>query len=155
MSFDKTILPGGEGKIKIMINSKGYGDKIFKKKIKVHTNDVNNKVTIFNITGNVEKIANIKPDIIRLSGSIKDDINIIATVIPVQKYDFSVIGKQVKKGENILVDLKKFPNKVKGWDVKVTNTRKTPGRYFDVIILKTDSTIQPRIKISVFGNISE
>ncbi len=155
MSFDKTILPGGEGKIKIMVNSKGYGDKIFKKKIKVHTNDINNKIAIINITGKVEKIAIIKPDIIRLSGSLKDDINIIATVIPVEKYDFSVIEKQVKKGENILVDLNKLPSKEKGWEIKVTNTRKTIGRYYDVIILKTDSTIQPKIKINVFGNISE
>jgi hypothetical protein len=41
----------------------------------------------------------------------------------------------------------------KGYLLTVENIKQETGRYFDTIILKTDSEIQPEISISVYGNI--
>jgi hypothetical protein len=37
----------------------------------------------------------------------------------------------------------------------VENLKKDPGRYYDIILLKTDSLIKPELQLSVYGQILE
>lgn len=101
----------------------------------------------------MEKIVNITPGVVRLTGSAQDEIKSTVTVVPVEKYEFSITGREVQTGKNINVDLKQLDGEKKSWQLLVVNKRKIIGRYFDVITLKTDSDIQPLLKIRVFGNI--
>ena len=43
----------------------------------------------------------------------------------------------------------------KGYQVIIENVKPDKGRYFEVLKLKTDSTVRPEIIISVHGYISE
>lgn len=84
----------------------------------------------------------------RLSGS--------ATIIPEEKYPFKIVETTAKIGENINYKLEEIKrSKRSEYLLTVENLKKTKGRYFDVIILKTTSKIRPEIKIKVYGNIVE
>jgi hypothetical protein len=41
----------------------------------------------------------------------------------------------------------------KRYKLTVTNLKREKARYFDTIVLKTDSDVRPELKISVYGNI--
>lgn len=60
------------------------------------------------------------------------------------------------KGRDIEFSLseKAFPEG-DGYELLVKNQKTDPGRYQDVLSLKTDSAVQPVIKVSVYGNISK
>ena len=82
----------------------------------------------------------------RLSGSV--------TIIPEEKYPFKIVEAAAKIGEDIIYKLEEITrSKRSEYLLTVENLKKTKGRYFDVIILKTTSKIQPEIKINVYGNI--
>ena len=51
------------------------------------------------------------------------------------------------------LDLGSFKNAIEKVREKLAFMKKTKGRYSDEIILKTDSTIQPELKIRVYGDI--
>lgn len=84
----------------------------------------------------------------RLSGSL--------TIIPEEKYPFTIVEAVANVGENIKYKLEEIKeSKRSEYLLTVENLKKTKGRYFDVIILKTTSKIRPEIKIKVYGNIVE
>ncbi|MBF0203624.1 MAG: hypothetical protein HQK67_04735 [Desulfamplus sp.] len=149
--------PGGEGRIKISVDTSGHSGKIMAKAISVHTNDSQNSSVKLKISGSVEDIVNISPRTVRLSGTVSQYIEIAMTVkiTPVEKYPFSITSLQLKDGINIMAHFKKSDLPTGSWDIKVSNIREKAGRYFDEITLTTDSTIVPEIKINVFGNITD
>ncbi|MFH1243499.1 MAG: hypothetical protein V1689_14220 [Pseudomonadota bacterium] len=51
--FDKTIPPGGEGKITLKVNTKGYQGKVTKS-AKVYHNDPRSEVLVLKVTANVK-----------------------------------------------------------------------------------------------------
>jgi hypothetical protein len=84
----------------------------------------------------------------RLSGSL--------TIIPEEKYPFKIVEAVANIEENINYKLEEIKKSNRsGYLLTVENLKKTKGRYFDVIILKTTSKIRPEIKIKVYGNILE
>lgn len=106
------------------------------------------------MAGKVEKIATVTPKVVHLIGSPEDTIRSIVTIVPVEKYDFSIKEESFTAGKNIDIELKRSKDKKKSWELVVTNLRKAVGRYYEVITLKTDSVFQPEMKIRVFGNVS-
>ena len=99
----------------------------------------------------MKKFAVISPGNVRLIGSPEDKVQNIVTITPAGEYDFSITGKTVLNGKDIDIDLKQPDSEKKIWKLQITNKRKTPGRYFDIITLKTDSKIKPELRIRVFG----
>ena len=108
------------------------------------------------ISGTVEKFVDIKPKYVRLTGTAGQDISTLVSVIPVPKYSFKIIEVIAMKGRDIQYSLreKSFAQGM-GYEILVKNRKTDPGRYQDVLSLKTDSTIQPVIKVSIYGNISK
>ena len=104
----------------------------------------------------VEKFVDIKPKYIRLTGVAGQSVSTLVSIIPMQKYNFKVTGVDALKGRDIQYTLteKTFPEG-SGYELLVENLKSDPGRYQDVLSLKTDSDIQPVIKVSVYGNLSE
>jgi hypothetical protein len=37
------------------------------------------------------------------------------------------------------------------YELEVENLRQTTGRYYDTIVLKTDSKVRPELKVKVYG----
>ena len=106
------------------------------------------------ISGMVEKFVDIQPKYIRLSGVAGQIINTSVSIIPERKYPFNITGISAMKGRDIQFSLKEktFPQG-DGYELLVENLKKDKGRYHDVLSLKTDSDIQPVIKVSVHGTI--
>ncbi|HKK90793.1 MAG TPA: hypothetical protein VJ936_05305 [Desulfobacteraceae bacterium] len=139
--------------VKVKVDSSGYGGRKLLKRMQVYTSDRQNRVISLKVTGQVEKIVNIVPQVVRLTGPFNETIRSRVKINPAEKYPFSITGTEIKRGQDILADLQKISEKDNTWELVVENRKSTIGRYFDVITLITDSKLKPRIKIRVFGNI--
>ena len=151
-SHTKEIAPGGQGKIAIVANTEGYGGRNFSKRITVHTNDPKNKTLIFQLSGNVNKFAEIHPKAVHLRGKAGQSIWKSVSIIPDEKSPFKILDATATKGVHIRFALK---DKADGYVLNVENLMKTKGRYSDTIHLKTDHAEKPEIIIRIYGNISE
>lgn len=122
----------------------------------VSTTDPQNPSVTLTVSGLVEKFVDIKPKYIRLTGIAGQSISTLVSVIPEQKYKFKITEVNALKGSDIQFALseKTFPEG-DGYEILVENRKTDPGRYHDVLSLKTDSDIQPVIKVSIYGNISK
>ncbi len=75
-------------------------------------------------------------------------------IIPEKKYLFKILKIEAKDGKFIDFELKETSKETDvSYMLTVKNKKNGPGRYYDVLKLKTDSKIQPEIDIKVYGNI--
>ena len=125
-----------------------------KKSIIVQTNDAAHKRITLVVSGEVEKFVSIFPQRVNLRGKIGTEIKRSVKITPEKKYPFKITGLRAAKGDFIEYRLED-PKKSEGnfYMLKIKNKKTTKGGYHDSIYLKTDSKIQPEIKISIYGNI--
>ena len=125
-----------------------------KKTAGVYTNDKNRPRQDLIISGPVEKFATIRPKHVSLRGFTGDPIKGQVSIIPEKKYPFKILEVQAKDGKNINFQLDEVKNsKGQAYELKVENLREKTGRYYDTIILKTDSKVRPELKVRVYGNL--
>ena len=123
-----------------------------KKTAGVYTNDKNRPRQDLVISGPVEKFVTIRPQHVSLRGIAGDSIKGQVTIIPEKKYPFKILDVQAKDGKNInfqLDEVKKTNGQA--YELKVENLREKSGRYYDTIILKTDSKVRPELNVRVYG----
>lgn len=126
------------------------------KTIRVQTNDVKQQNVNLKISGEVEKFVTIEPSRVKFTGTIGESLKSQVKIIPEKKYPFKIIEVKAKKGDDIQFNLKEVKTADQSaYELTVENVKQDKGRYFDSIILKTDSTIQPEITIKVYGHIHE
>ncbi len=125
------------------------------KTIQVYTSDSIQKVISLKVTGSVEKMVIIEPNVVRLMGKAQTELKALVKVVPMEKYPFTIKDISVKNERNLEVALTPPGEGNSAWKIMVTNKQSRPGRYFDMITLVTDSSLQPEIRINVFGNILE
>lgn len=95
--------------------------------------------------------ASVKPAQIILKGYPDSDISGRVKIIE-GKYPFKITQTRAKKGKNIRFRLAEIDDsKQRGYILTVENQKKEAGRYYDDIILTTDSQIKPVIAIRVYG----
>jgi hypothetical protein len=122
----------------------------------VKTNAPDQSVFYLTVTGNVENFVTIVPKRLTLHGVAGHPIKATAKIIPEKKYPFKIESVSVVNKKNISVKLEEAKDsKMTEYFLTVENLKKTTGRYFDTIKIKTDSNIRPEIKIHVVANISE
>jgi hypothetical protein len=120
----------------------------------VYTNDKNRPRMDLVISGQVEKFVTIRPKHISLRGYTGDTIKASVSLIPEKKYPFKILKVSAKNGNNIKYQLADVELSANGaYELKVENLKQDSGRYFDTIILETDSKIRPRLKVKVYGNL--
>lgn len=153
--YDKEISPGKEGRIQIKVNTTGYSGSAINKEVKVFTNDPENLIIDLKIFGMVEDLVSISPRTVRLAGNVSEEIRMGVKITPTAKYPLSIKSLKVDEGTNIEAQLIPSDSPAGSFDLIVKNIRERGGRYFDRIILTTDSDIEPEIKINVFGNVTE
>jgi hypothetical protein len=125
-----------------------------KKTASVYTNDKNRSRIDLAISGQVEKFVTIRPQHVNLRGYAGDSIKAMVTVIPEKKYPFKIIKVSAKDGKNIKFQLDEVESPGNGaYALKVENLKTDIGRYYDTIFLETDSKIQPKISVRVYGNL--
>ncbi|MBI5592507.1 MAG: DUF1573 domain-containing protein [Deltaproteobacteria bacterium] len=156
VSYTQQIPAGGDGKITLKVNTTGYGGILLKKSVLVETSAAKQPDVTLVITGNVEKFANIIPDKLILRGNAGEPISGSVTIAPDSKYPFKILETKAKSGTDIQVKIEdKQENNTTIYILTVENLKKNPGRYYDVILLKTDSPIKPEIQLSVYRQILE
>lgn len=125
-----------------------------KKSVTVETSAAKQPNVVIEISGNVEKFANITPNKLILRGNAGEPIIGTVTVSPDPRYPFRVLETKTKNGTYIQAKTEEKPeNNATTYIVTVENLKKDPGRYHDVIMLKTDSSFKPEIQLSVYGQI--
>ncbi len=106
--------------------------------------------------GQVEKFASISQTRVRLNGPAGQPVIQKVTIFPEEKYPFKITDVQINKEGDIKILLEETEQgQKKGYVLTIENLRQEKSRYFDTVILKTDSKMKPEIRISVYGNIFE
>lgn len=123
-----------------------------KKTAGVYTNDKNRPRLDLVITGQVENFVTINPRHINLRGFAGDTIKTKVTLIPEKKYPFKILNVRAKNGNYInfrLEEIKQSANTA--YEIRVENLKQDTGRYYDTIIVETDSKIRPQLDVRVYG----
>ncbi len=127
-----------------------------KKSVLVETSAVKQPNITLTITGNVEKFMTITPNRLVLRGNVGEPVSGSVTITPMPQYPFKVLEAKPKNGADIQTKIEeKKEGDVTAYVLTAENIKKDPGRYYDVVVLKTDSKIKPEIQISIYGQILE
>jgi len=125
-----------------------------KKTAGVYTNDKNRSQMDLVISGAVEKFVTIRPKQINLRGYAGDSVKALVSIIPEKKYPFKILKVSAKDGRNIKFELEEAELSANGaYELKVENLKQDTGRFYDTIILETDSKIKPKLTVRVYGNL--
>ena len=79
--FDRTIPPGGEGKITIKVNTRGYSGRL-RKTARVYTNDPWHPSESLKIEAFIKTLINLSPRYVLLQGSRSEKIT---KTVPLQR----------------------------------------------------------------------
>ena len=125
-----------------------------KKTAGVYTNDKNRPRMDLVISGQVERFVTIRPKHVNLRGYAGDSIKASVSLIPEKKHPFKIVKARAKDGNNITFELEDPAKSEDGvYTLTVENLKKDTGRFFDTIILETDSKIRPELSVRVYGNL--
>jgi hypothetical protein len=142
----------------LKLGTGSYGGADVKKTATVHTNDPKTPTGTLTIAGHVDSFVELKPKYVRLTGYSGAKISVPVTIIPSEKYPFKITEVTARGGTSTFVKYtltERKANEGKGYTLLIENMKKEKGRYMDLLTLKTDSQIQPKINIRVYGNILE
>lgn len=124
------------------------------KTITVQSDDPQRPTQTLSISGMVENVVTVNPKTIRLVGAAGTRIEGRISIVPEEKYAFRITDVRAKEGKHIRLSLNEIrKDSVAQYVLTVADESRNPGRYFDLIYLKTDSPIRPELVINVYGNI--
>jgi hypothetical protein len=138
------------------VNTRNKGGHTIRKHATLFTNDEKNPRLQLTISGSVDKFVTIKPNRVKLRGVVGDEIKSKVTITPEKKYPFKIVKASARNGKDIHFEL----SEEKGdegpvYALVIENKRLQQGRYFDMITLETDSEIQPKLSIRVYGDLRQ
>jgi hypothetical protein len=151
VDFDPTIPPGGEGKITLKLNLKGYQGDV-KKTATVFSNDPQSGKLILVMQGKVKSLIEVRPTAIitfrGLADQLHDNVLDIAATPPhkfqIQKTETNLEGKIAFEVETVQAGTQ--------YKLKVSNQSKQ-GNYSGFIKVYTDLPQKPDLVIRVSGYI--
>ena len=107
------------------------------------------------MTGSVEQFADIHPERVILRGYGGQALRQEVVVTPRASYPFKVTGVKAKSGTNIRVEMhEQAAPEGNSYVISVENTKTTPGKYYDTLLISTDSKLKPILPINVYGTIA-
>lgn len=155
-SYDERIAPGAAGAVSVSFDTSGYGGNTMVREIKVQTSDRDMPELTLSLTGVVEKVYTLSPEIAKLTGKITEEVQTTVNVFPEEKYAFHILGARAQKGVNIEYAVEEInQGGRKGFALKIKSKAKNKGLFFDKIFLDTDSDVVPEITIGVFAKIKD
>jgi hypothetical protein len=93
-----------------------------------------------------------------LRGNVGEPVIGTVTIFPDPKYPFKILEIKPKTGGDIRVIMEEKTDsgtRKNSYVLTVENLKKEPGRYYDIIEVKTDSPVKPEFQISVYGQIMD
>jgi hypothetical protein len=149
------IPAGGRDFITVEVDTSHRGGSTLNKGFTVYTNDRRLPRVRLQISGKVKGFISLSTQYVRLIGSEGQTISMAVDIKPINGHTFAIKTIKVQKGKHLKYDLKplgKNPRQ-KGYTLIVQNTKKSAGSYLDYILIETDSTKKPMIRIPVSARI--
>ncbi len=148
------IPPGGEETLTLRINTSGYGGYPLRKEARVFAKGSEKPFLKLTVSGRVESFVSIQPRRAVLRGSADRQPRATIEIVPRDRYPFRLIGPDRHEGRNFRYRVETAERSGRPvYRLHVENV-KPEGHYEDVIVLRTDSPVHPRITVPVFGRIS-
>ena len=120
----------------------------------IYTDDKDQPNLKLVISGMVEKFVTIIPRAVSLRGFVGDSLKKSVSIIPEEKYAFKITNARARNGKYINFQLEEIQGSGRReYSLTVENRRQEQGRYSDMIILETDSKIQPTVNVRVYGQL--
>ena len=151
-SYDKTILPGGQGAITLTIKPFSVIHQ-FKKETKVKLNDPERPMLHLVMTGVALPFIEIQPShIVRLRGTLGEDVKGQVHFISHLPAPWNITECRTTIPDKIAVSLKpEVPGKE--YVLEVHNKSREAGPYAGLVELFTTSKERPRLIVRVFGDL--
>jgi len=121
------------------------------KKILVKTDDPGNKQFYLTITGKVNAIVEIKPSVVSLSGVPGESLESMVTIIPAKNYPLNITEMVQKFNTNIKAELLAPEQGKREWRIRIKSFSNKADDFYDIITLKTDNPLKPRLKVRVYA----
>lgn len=147
-SFDRTVPPGGEGKITLKVNLKGFHGN-FKKTATVFSNDPQNPRSMLIIQGKIQAVVEIRPATNIAFRGMADQqpektVDLVGTTKP-----FKIVKVESNLGEKIRYQLETM-EEGKHYRLKIANLFKQ-GNYSGFVKCTTNVPEKPEIQVRVSG----
>ncbi|MDO9527636.1 MAG: hypothetical protein Q7J27_00580 [Syntrophales bacterium] len=149
--FDKVIPPGGEGKIILEVNTKGFADNITKA-ARVYTNDLQNKIIWIGIKAFVKVPIVVSPGLVFFSCFAEDTVEKVVTIraghdmpLSLKPVSFPLSDKVEYRIETV--------EEGRLFRVVFTNKTGVSGWYNGLLKFETNYPEKPVINIRVIGQI--
>jgi hypothetical protein len=143
--FDRVIPPGGEGKIKLTIRTKGYQGNIHKS-ARVYTNDRANSVIRLSVKGFVKVPILVSPRQIRLYGKEGQTLTGAVEVRAELDRPLTLTPSQYDLTEKVAYSIEET-EKGKGFKIHFTTIASSPQVYRGVLKLKTNYPEKPEVTV--------
>jgi hypothetical protein len=155
VSYPRQIPAGGEGTVQLKVNTNGYGGHQFKKTATVQSNDPQRPEFQLTISGFVAPFAEISPERVVFRGYAGQPMQTRIVVRTRPQYPFQLTGVETKYGGNVKFEWS-TEKTAQGLEyvIEVQNVKTSPGKYYEILLLKTDSKLKPQIPISIYGSIA-
>lgn len=121
------------------------------KTIQVKTDDPDKNQFNLVVKGPVEKVVDISPATVHMTGEPGQTLETIVTITPSEKYKFSILGMEQKINTRIKAELIETGPGENSWQVKIKSTSDKADDLYDVVTLSTDSEYKPKLTIRVYA----
>jgi len=147
--FDRTIPPGGEGKITLQINTSRFGGSIHKT-ARVTTNDPKRPNLKIGLKGHVWTPVEVKPRRVYLKGVVGDTLEKLVHLRAQKQEPLVLQIEEISNPERFTANLKEL-EEGRLYELRITNQVRTKIRYREQVKLKTNYPEKPEITIGVMG----
>lgn len=149
--YDRVIPPGGEGKILLKVNTKGYEGN-FSKAAHVYTNDPRNRVVWIGLKAFVKVSISVSPRLLYFGGFAGDTVEKVVTIhaqksipLSLKPISFSLSDKVEYRIETV--------EKGRCFKIAFKNKSVARGWYNGILKLQTNYPDKPLITIRIIGKI--
>jgi len=149
--YDRTIPPGGEGKITLEMRTKGYEGKM-NKSARVTTNDPKNPQVTISMKGNIWTPIHLKPRYAQLKGVVGDEIQQVVHLQAEKETPLTVKLESISVPDKVTAALEET-EKGRSYKLTVKNRVKEEATYGGHIKLSTNYPEKPEVVIRISGNV--
>ena len=151
--FDRVILPGGEGKIRLQVKTEGYQGNLTRTAM-VYTNDPGKKRAIIKIKVYVQASIVISPRYVSLYGQQGKNIVKIVDIRAGLERPLSLTPTHSSLSEKVRYKLDEI-EEGRRFRIRIENTSDFVGTFYGFLKFKTNYPEKPEITIRIKGKFVE
>ncbi len=151
--FDKAIPPGGEGKIRLQINTKGYQGSVNKSAMVYH-NDPDKKTLILKMTANVKAAIYLSSRYVSVYGMEGQSVTRVVDIKAELDKPLRITATEFNLREKLSYTIEEI-EKGRKYRIKFKSIPSPPQTYTGFLKLKTNYPERPDITIRIRGRIAK